>query len=556
MAKVYYSFYVCDYTYLCIYSIYYKQNSIFFYNALFKGLQLSNSIPRVDIVLDTMQHNLDLLFHAYPIPLGYNPEYGTAGFRSNANNLDAVVFRCSVLMSIRAMTTGKSCGIMITASHNPECDNGVKLIDYNGEMIDTQWQQHATNLARAKSFDEFWTYIQRFTLQQVNAMVLIGTDTRESGYRLAYIASETIDACGIEPNYLGYVTTPELHFYTIQFNSKPTYDLLPYTQYLTDAFRNALIDNNTSCNNNITELHVDCANGVGAFKLRRMKQCLLEMGLRLVLYNTGNGQLNHECGADYVEKEHKFPTNMHDIQEYMRCCSLDGDADRIVYFTKINGHFEILNGDKIACLFVKYIKHISCDCSIGLVQTAYANGASTKYIRDNFKDVKVECTHTGVQHLHEAAHQFDVGVYFEANGHGTVLFKKEVPHYSHLSKLLSQVTGDAIGNMLVVEYILKTNTSFQEWINLYKDYYVKQDKIYTDKNAFDTADYGRVCIKPLGLQKQIDDIVAKYAYANARAFVRPSGTEDLVRLYVEGSQDTCLIDVVNKIKGVIAHMSI
>lgn len=30
---------------------------------------------------------------------------------------------------------------------------------------------------------------------------------------------------------------------------------------------------------------------------------------------------------------------------------------------------------------------------------------------------------SGVKHLHEAAHAFDVGIYFEANGHGTVLFK-------------------------------------------------------------------------------------------------------------------------------------
>ena len=28
----------------------------------------------------------------------------------------------------------------------------------------------------------------------------------------------------------------------------------------------------------------------------------------------------------------------------------------------------------------------------------------------------------GVKFLHEAAHHFDVGVYWEANGHGTVLF--------------------------------------------------------------------------------------------------------------------------------------
>jgi hypothetical protein len=34
---------------------------------------------------------------------------------------------------------------------------------------------------------------------------------------------------------------------------------------------------------------------------------------------------------------------------------------------------------------------------------------------------------TGVKYLHEAAHRlFDIGIYFEANGHGTVLFSHRV----------------------------------------------------------------------------------------------------------------------------------
>jgi phosphoacetylglucosamine mutase len=32
---------------------------------------------------------------------------------------------------------------------------------------------------------------------------------------------------------------------------------------------------------------------------------------------------------------------------------------------------------------------------------------------------------TGVKHLHHEAEKYDIGVYFEANGHGTVLFN---PH--------------------------------------------------------------------------------------------------------------------------------
>lgn len=60
---------------------------------------------------------------------------------------------------------------------------------------------------------------------------------------------------------------------------------------------------------------------------------------------------------------------------------------------------------------------------LGLVQTAYANGASTDYIQETL-NVPVACTPTGVKHLHHRAQEFDIGVYFEANGHGTVVFSE------------------------------------------------------------------------------------------------------------------------------------
>jgi phosphoacetylglucosamine mutase len=38
--------------------------------------------------------------------------------------------------------------------------------------------------------------------------------------------------------------------------------------------------------------------------------------------------------------------------------------------------------------------------------------------------VQVAVTPTGVKHLHEQAVRYDVGIYFEANGHGTVLLSR------------------------------------------------------------------------------------------------------------------------------------
>ena len=51
-----------------------------------------------------------------------------------------------------------------------------------------------------------------------------------------------------------------------------------------------------------------------------------------------------------------------------------------------DGKFHLLDGDKIAILMTSYIKELltasglSSGIALGLVQTAYANGASTDYI--------------------------------------------------------------------------------------------------------------------------------------------------------------------------------
>ena len=171
----------------------------------------------------------------------------------------------------------------------------------------------------------------------------------------------------------------------------------------------------------------------------------------------------------------------------------------------------------------------------------------------SFQRVPVTCTPTGVKYLHHAAEKYDVGVYFEANGHGTVLFSPSAQHaiqeaspaspaaedaltqLKHLVDLINQTVGDALSDMLLVEVILRARQwDCPEWDGAYEDLPNKLLKVQVkDRSKFTTQDAERRLVTPQGLQTKIDEVVAKYK--DARSFVRPSGTEDCVRVYAETS---------------------
>lgn len=68
-------------------------------------------------------------------------QYGTAGFRDEASLLGSTCHRMGMLAVLRSKCEGKITGVMITASHNPVNDNGLKLIDSRGEMLIQSWEK-------------------------------------------------------------------------------------------------------------------------------------------------------------------------------------------------------------------------------------------------------------------------------------------------------------------------------------------------------------------------------------------------------------------------------
>ncbi|KAL0576361.1 hypothetical protein V5O48_005620 [Marasmius crinis-equi] len=522
------------------------------------------------------------LSDAHPKPADRQFQYGTAGFRTLGSILDPVMFRVGIIAGLRSKKQdGSTIGVMVTASHNPEPDNGVKLVDPRGEMLEASWEVYATTLANAATSDEVIKVIEsivetaKIDLSKP-AKVVYARDTRPTGPALVSSLEDGLKAIGAEPRNAGVATTPVLHYLVRAINTKGTKFSYGedseegYYTKLGNAFKKVVTGRTPN-----PPLIVDCANGVGAIAAKKLVEHLGDT-LRLDLENIAidtEGALNNACGADFVKTSQKLPPSLASrLQPGQRACSLDGDADRLIYYyLDEKGVFHMLDGDKIAALVAAFIGELVKlanleDVKVGVIQTAYANGASTKYLKER---VPVKCVPTGVKHLHHAAERYDVGVYFEANGHGTVLFSQRtldafanhqpstpaqaraLENLVSLTELINQTVGDALSDMLLVEAVLSHKSySGVEWDSLYLDLPNRLVKVVVaDRNVFKTEDAERRLVSPSGLQQKIDELVRRFP--EGRSFVRPSGTEDVVRVYAEASVKSQADELAFRVGGLV-----
>ncbi|KAJ5328602.1 Phosphoacetylglucosamine mutase [Penicillium brevicompactum] len=528
----------------------------------------------------------------YTKPEGKVFEYGTAGFRMKASLtwwaitsdlLNTVVFAVGLLASLRSKKlSGQWIGIMITASHNPAEDNGVKLVDPMGEMLEAEWEAYATRLANApldKIADVYDELVKEIDVKVTNpARVVFARDTRASGSRLAGVLNAALTATDVEFVDFKFMTTPQLHYVVRCKNTLGTQ--YEYGEPTEQGYYEKLVNSFQKVMRGVKvqgSLTVDCANGVGGPKLRELMKTLTGIDIKVVNDDVINPDaLNFDCGADYVKTKQRAPPSSK-AGTLDRCASLDGDADRLVYYFQDESNiFRLLDGDRIATLAASFIGDlarnagIASKLKIGVVQTAYANGSSTDYIEKVLK-LPIICTNTGVKHLHHAALRFDVGVYFEANGHGTVTFSENAlkvikntapqsPAQQHaleslqaLTDLINQAVGDALSDMLLVEAILAhKGWSPKEWLGTYTDLPSRLVRVeVNDRSIFKAYDAERKLESPAGLQGTIESLQSRYN--KGRSFARASGTEDAVRVYAEAASRSEADDLATRVANAVSE---
>ncbi|GJD11078.1 Phosphoacetylglucosamine mutase [Galdieria sulphuraria] len=508
--------------------------------------------------------------------------YGTAGFRAHANLLPPVVFRCGILAAARALSIPCVCvGLMITASHNPSEDNGVKIIEPDGSMLSEKWETIASklvNLDNPRQILEELCVEEDVALKNksVRPTVYVGYDSRESSEPLSRLAQQAVKLMGLKYKCFGVQANKENYFQRIAMG----WDTL--SQY---AFTNTLE------NENIFRI-VDCANGVGSEAMQGLIEYTKIKNVLCV--NTGDGELNKHCGADFIQKNVIFPiiSDSSKIESIpsnalVHFCSLDGDADRLIYFIAEKSESDswcsltgqrvrVLEGDRLSVLAALVIKKFldvlhGGNLSVGVIQTAYANGASTAFLKDLGEPIQVECVSTGVKHLERAARRYDIGIFWEANGHGTILFSESAKSFLReiiestakhtkkaalcllaLSSIANQATGDAISNFILAEALLKVmgwqdltswESLYQDLPNIYKALHVQ------NKEIIQTVDQERTVIAPESVSRVIKDL--SESQPSYRFLIRPSGTENVVRIYGEGPSLQTLIHLMQQIENVV-----
>lgn len=211
------------------------------------------------------------------VPLGEGRQYtyGTAGFRMKADLLGGVTFRVGLVAALRSRKmSSKAIGVMITASHNPAADNGVKVIDPMGEMLEQDWEAVATKLVNCPT-DEDLAAQYRSLAEQLNinldapGKVIYGRDTRPSGHGLVMALNDALEATNTQAVDYKLLTTPQLHYLVRCVNSEGTPNAYGkaseagYYEKLSEALVRALGGRKIS-----GQLQVDCANGVGGPKLQ------------------------------------------------------------------------------------------------------------------------------------------------------------------------------------------------------------------------------------------------------------------------------------------------
>lgn len=366
--------------------------------------------------------------------------------------------------AIAFLTESMRCdaGIMISASHNPYYDNGIKFFDCEGNKL---------NRDKEEQIEKIYNDSDLIAASQATEK-MIGKSKRID------------DVIG---RYIVHIK-----------NSFPT--------HLTLAGKRIVID---------------CANGAGYVVGPTILQ---ELGADVVVIGDkpDGFNINESCGAMHPEVLAKA------VREYRADMgiALDGDADRLVV---VDEEGEVVDGDKLMAVLAVHLHRQGELKGGGMVATVMSNQGLDEYLQSH--SLTLHRSAVGDKHVVEMmmAHGMNFGG--EQSGH--IIF-------SDYAK-----TGDGLSSALqALAYLVSEDKKASEAFNPYESYpQMLVNLLVDEKRDFDE-------IEGLAALKE------KVEKLGMRHLFRYSGTENKIRLLLEGKDEKVLEEMMEEcvsfFKGALA----
>ncbi len=412
-----------------------------------------------------------------------------------------------------------------------------------------------------------------YVLSKENAhkpTIMVGCDTRISGDMLANALMAGACSVGANCVYVGVIPTPAVAYLTrkykvdagvvisashnpVEFNGIKFFDgngfKLPDAledeieeliknnmqgvkfptgsgvgkiKYRTDAKEEYVNKAIRSVNVDLTGLKivVDCAEGASYYT---SVEALKELGGNIVaIHNNPDGtNINANCGSTHMEE-----LQARVVYEKANVgLAFDGDADRML---AVDENGKIVDGDQIMAIVGKHMRSQGKLKNDTIVATIMSNLGF--FLMAEKEKLTVEQTKVGDRYVLERMKEIDASLGGEQSGH--VIFLDEnttgdgLLSALHLLQVMVE-TGKPLSELATIMEVLPQALVNAKVANHKKDKYMEFPEI----------------------AQAIQDLEKKYA-GEGRVLIRPSGTEPLVRVMIEGKD----INVIREDAEVLAKL--
>ena len=351
-------------------------------------------------------------------------------------------------------------GIMISASHNPFYDNGVKFFDKKGNKLNTSIEKE---IEKIYFNDELIKKNQKEALE-------IGTSKRID------------DVIG------------------------------RYIVHIKNSFPKDMTLNNI-------RIVIDTANGA-AYKVA--PTIFKELGADVfVINNEPNGSnINQSCGALHPEALSQEVVKVRADIGF----GLDGDADRLVV---VDEKGKTIDGDKLLGALAVFLKNENKLSNSAISATVMSNQALEDYLSK--RDISLYRCDVGDKNVLEVLQKKGLNFGGEQSGHIIL---------SDYAK-----TGDALASALqAIAFVIKSGKKTSEAFNIFEPYPQLLENIPVNSK------------KPLESIEGYIELIDKLNNSGIRTLIRYSGTENLLRILLEGEDIETLQEEMKNLKSFLKRV--